>query len=211
MKTILKRAEEKQTTPGQYTVYFYAKAMMQKWQGKIGDARLYMYKALEYAEQTENPMELAVAEHNVAEVEYWSGNYHVAKEFHRNSIRRFEQQKPDLEYEIKAYKDYAKTLASLKEYDDAICIVNKTLSMPGINEDIKAKLYLILSSVTEDPSYAKSIFAMDDVSNKVQQFSCRFLMDFYDKNNDPAEFLIYYKKSVQLSNTNTNVFQEEEF
>ncbi|TCP58274.1 Cro/C1-type helix-turn-helix DNA-binding protein [Tumebacillus sp. BK434] len=194
-------------------VICYSLAKIAENQNNYEAARRHYHRSLDYYISTQHQLSIARATHNTAAFEFRQGNYQVSKKLFEDALPYLN----DHMSKLVSLKELVKTLLMMQETElasthinTAFELINGVVSSGTHYAVFEAKFHLLKSMVSNNPHFAMKVLDMK-VDDRTKSFAARYLLDFYEDNDDSAQAIKYYRIVRNLSNNVLPILGEEDF
>lgn len=161
------------------------------------NAKAHLERAHDFFKITNHTLQAAVL-HNLASIEHLEGNYETALSLFENAI---ELNESNHYYRLACLKDYARTLACVKQEEKALQVINSTLlRMDSFNlnfEELRAKLLLAKADITKESEYLNFILSPEWNPQLIANIHS-VLCDCFEKVYNAQKVLFHHKSCLAI-------------
>ncbi|MFD2170214.1 helix-turn-helix domain-containing protein [Tumebacillus lipolyticus] len=194
--------------PNKLGITYYVRMKMEEERGNLEQAKKYAYRSLEEFERTKDGKQIGTALINVAHYEYFLRNYKTAIRALTAAINIAQPFEDTL---ILAVKEYVKSLMQVRDYPNAIKMVDKYAELAKEYPEYRAKMQIMYTVAKDDPSFAESVLNDTGLSMKVRHYASKCLMEYHYLKGDAVTSMKFYEMKRIFSNTKSEYLYEEEF
>ncbi|HEU4963992.1 MAG TPA: helix-turn-helix transcriptional regulator [Bacilli bacterium] len=201
-----------ETHPRHAGTICYALAKIEEDLSNYSDAKTYYYEALNHFSRCDMLEYVAGSKHNIACFEFRRNNLKQSREFFLEALQMFPENTIE---RVRCHKELSKTLIRTGQLAEAEQHLRQALfhvdrcDVEDRDEYI-AKINILLSRATSDPTYASHIAQDSNIELKYREVACNYLVHLYEMKEDAAQMIVWQRQLNQLSGRKYDVIDEED-
>lgn len=185
----------------------YHRAVLAQQRRDFDEAEKKWSESLQHYEKTNNTELIGRGLHNLAHFLFKVGRHNESRELFSQAVKLLT---PYPKYLQICLVSCIKNLIKLREYENALKIIESVRNMKDFNPDsnVQAQLYILQAVAEQNPMTAEKALEVRGITEETKLITCLMLMDDCQTIGDAERLVRYYRKVSKILNNSLPSWEE---